>query len=169
MAEAHTARGTASAFCTNGIGRRRSRSFKRALELNPGYVQGAAWYHLFYEGFACGRWDEALRGLREVQERDQLSGYAAGVIGIGYAAAAGSMTPSAIKAPLGSDAGPVAVRETFGASTLEWAEKALALDPDAFLAVWSRQLGYQTMTDGPGHSRPRVCPWQCPADRCCPW
>ena len=124
-------------------------AFKRALELNPGYVQGAAWYHLFYEGFASGRWDEALRGLREVQERDKLSGYAAGALGIGYAAAAGSMTSSTIKAISGSAADPVAMRETFGASVLEWAEKALALDPDAFLSVWARQLGYQLMNDGP--------------------
>ena len=97
-------------------------------------MQGAAWYHLFYQGFACGRWDDALRGLHEVQERDQLSGYAAAVIAVGYAASANNALADAA---------------ITGARAIEWAENALALDPDAFLAVWSRQLAYQTLTDWP--------------------
>src|SRR5262249_17047262 len=74
LAEAHTARAVLCYFY-EWDWPAAEQSFKRALELNPGYVQGAAWYHLYYQGAACGRWDEALGGLHKVQERDQLSGY----------------------------------------------------------------------------------------------
>ena len=133
LAEAHTARGMVC-LLYEWDWEAAETSFKRALKLNPGYVQGSAWYHLFYEGFACGRWDDALRGLHEVQERDQLSGYAAAVIAVGYAASANNALADAANT---------------GARAIEWAENALALDPDAFLAVWARQLAYQTLTDWP--------------------
>jgi tetratricopeptide (TPR) repeat protein len=99
------------------------RSFLRALEVNPGYIQGAGWYGLFYLGFACGRWDEAIVVLKECWTRDNLSGYAAAVVGIAYATAFHD---------------PVAY---------EWSDRATALDPDAFLSIWLRQLAAGSMGD----------------------
>jgi serine/threonine-protein kinase len=136
LAEAHASRGLVSCtFEWDWAGA--EQAFKRALELNPGYVQGAAWYHFFFQGCACGRWDEALHGLHNVQERDQLSGYAAAMVSAGYS--------------LGSDSDytqvtPVALA---GARALEWAEKAMARDPDAFLTLWVRQMAYQSLADWP--------------------
>jgi serine/threonine-protein kinase len=136
LAEAHVARGLVCLLYEwDWAGA--EQSFKRALELNPGYVQGAAWYHLFYQGLVCGRWDEAVRGLHNMEERDQLSGYAAAVLSIAYY----YVSPDGFA--------PFAPGAMAGARALQWAEKALARDPDAFLSVWTRQLAYQALADWP--------------------
>jgi serine/threonine protein kinase len=101
------------------------RSFLRALELNPGYGQAGAWYHLFYQGFAGGRWDDAIRGLRGFQERDQLSSYLAAVTSIAYSTS------------------------SHDRASVEWAERAIALEPTAFLSGWSMQLALQAVADWP--------------------
>jgi serine/threonine-protein kinase len=101
------------------------RAFKRALELNPGYIQGGAWYHLFYQGHASGNWDQALAGLHELQQRDPLSGYLAAVISLAYGVS--SDDPAA----------------------LDWADKAMALDPEAFLSMWARQVAFHARSDWP--------------------
>lgn len=49
------------------------REFKRALELNPGYVQASSWYALLLS--AVGRSEEAIALARRVQEIDPLSAY----------------------------------------------------------------------------------------------
>ncbi|MBU6366750.1 MAG: protein kinase [Gemmatimonadetes bacterium] len=92
------------------------REFLRCLELNPGYWQGAAWYHLFYQGFASGAWSDAMAGLKRLHARDPRSGYVAAVVAICYA--------SAFAEPEG----------------LEWVDRAAEVDPDAFLTLWTRQL-----------------------------
>lgn len=99
------------------------RGFTRALELNPGYIQGAAWYYLFHHGMVSARWPEAIEGLMDIWSRDKLSAYLAGALCFAHAAASDE---------------PVA---------LEWAERALALDPDAFLSIWSRQVAYSAKGD----------------------
>jgi serine/threonine-protein kinase len=94
------------------------RGFKRALELNPGYIQAAAWYYLFHQGLASAKWPEVLDGLMEVWARDNLSGYIATIMCFAHAAA--SDKPEA----------------------LEWAERARALEPDTFLSIWAQQVAY---------------------------
>jgi serine/threonine protein kinase len=103
------------------------RSFKKALELNPGYAQGVAWYYLFNLGFAEGRWEDAANGVLALWERDSKSGYLAAVIAIGYA-------------------GPTSIRDP---RALEWAERAVHLDPTAFLSKWALQLALQAVRDLP--------------------
>jgi serine/threonine protein kinase len=88
-------------------------AFRRALELNPGYVQAIAWFNSFYLAFASGRWDEAIEGCLALQKQDTLSGYVAAAI-----------------------AGLSALRpDPRPAEALKWAERAVVLAPDAFLSV----------------------------------
>ena len=102
------------------------RSFRRALELNPGYLQGAVWYWYFYEGMLCRRWDAAIAGLLECHARDPLSGYTTAMVAI--ACAVNFRHPAA----------------------LEWADRAVALEPDAFFGLHARQLALISMEDWPG-------------------
>ncbi|MCG6954814.1 MAG: protein kinase [Gemmatimonadetes bacterium] len=120
LAESHTSRGL-FALLFEWNWEESKREFERALEINPGYIQGAGWYHLFYWGFLCGRSEAVLRGLRECWARDPLSGYAAAVVGIGLC--------------------------TFfrDREVLDWCRRAEDLDPGAFLTVWLRQLAQMSL------------------------
>jgi serine/threonine-protein kinase len=91
------------------------RSFRRALELNPTYLQASAWYGLFFLGFVSGRWDEAVDFMKGVQRNEPLSAYAAGCLTfcLGY-----------------GDRGHEAV---------EWGERACQLDSTSFLSLWALQ------------------------------
>jgi tetratricopeptide (TPR) repeat protein len=92
--------------------------FKRAMELNPAYVQAGVWYYIFYLGFACQRWGETVRGLRALQTVEPLSGYIAAVLAIClllHGEDDEAMTCSA---------------------------RAIELDPTAFLSIWTRQLAF---------------------------
>jgi len=99
------------------------RGFKRALELNPAYVQGAAWYYFFYLGFACQRWEEAQSSLLTLQAVEPLSSYIASILAFSYAA----------------DAKP---REA-----MAWSARALELEPAAFIGLWARQLALHANGD----------------------
>jgi len=99
------------------------RGFKRALELNPAYVQGAAWYYFFYLGFACQRWEEAQSSLLTLQAVEPLSSYIASILTFSYAA----------------DAKP---REA-----MAWSARALELEPAAFIGLWARQLALHANGD----------------------
>ncbi len=101
------------------------RSFLRAMELNPGYIQGVAWYHLFYRAFAGGQWNGALAALKGCHERDPRSAYLAAVVGICYSSS-------------GQDP-----------EMLRWVDLASALDPDAYLSLWGRQLALNALRDWP--------------------
>jgi serine/threonine protein kinase len=101
------------------------RAFKRSIELNPVYGQAGAWYHLFYRGFVCGEFDEALAGARECQSRDPRSGYLAGIVGQLYAT--GFHEPSAEV----------------------WVDLAAELDPDAFMTHWTRLQFLISIRDWP--------------------
>ncbi|HKE92006.1 MAG TPA: protein kinase [Gemmatimonadales bacterium] len=122
LAEAHTARGL-QALLFEWDWATAEQSFRKALELNPGYIQATAWYELFYHGFACGRWSEALVALKECQARDPRSAYVATIVAICYA---------------GYSSDPEMER---------WIELAEQLDPDAFLTLWARQLVMTSMLD----------------------
>ena len=56
------------------------REWKRAIELNPNYVQAHCWYGLFYLLWVCGRADESHRVLQDALRVDPLSGYAQVII-----------------------------------------------------------------------------------------
>ncbi len=101
------------------------RAFKRGMALNPGSAHGGTWYHLFYIGWFGGGTAEAVLGMRELLAKDPLSGYLAGMLSILLASA---LDPTA----------------------LEWADQALALDPDAFLPRFARQLALASAEDWDG-------------------
>ena len=122
LAEAHSARGL-QALLFEWDWPTAERSFLKALELNPGYVQAAAWFHLFYRGFACGRWTDVVVALQEWAARDPRSAYLAAVLAIAYA---GHSTDSEME---------------------RWIRRAEELDPDAFLTLWARQLTTSAMQD----------------------
>ena len=94
---------------------RAERGFLRGLQINPAYVQAHAWYNLFYQGFICGRWDEAIAGMRGAQRNEPLSAYMSACVAfsIGY----GRRAPEAI----------------------EWGRAACKLDPTSFIGCWALQ------------------------------
>jgi tetratricopeptide (TPR) repeat protein len=123
LAEAHTARAL-QALLFEWDWPNAERSFKRALELNPGYSQASAWYNLFYRGFACGQWAGALADLKETYDRDPRSAYNAAIMAICHACF--NSTDPAME---------------------DWVERAEELDRDAFLTVWARQLAMNSLRD----------------------
>jgi serine/threonine-protein kinase len=52
------------------------REWKRAIELNPNYVQAQCWYGLFFLLWVAGRADDSYRVLHAARRIDPLSGYA---------------------------------------------------------------------------------------------
>jgi tetratricopeptide (TPR) repeat protein len=125
LAEAHSARAMVSLVFDWDFDAA-EQGFKKALELNPGYIQGAGWYYLFYVGFASNRWDEALDGLRNLEKREPLSAYIAGILATG--GSAGGADPD---------------------EALRWAQRALELEPNSFLSLWARQLAHYRSQDWP--------------------
>ena len=101
------------------------RAFKRGMALNAGSAQSGTWYYLFFLSWFGGRTAEGIAGMRDLLSRDVLSGYLAGMLSI----------------LLTSASDP---------TTVEWAERALALDPDAFLSRFVYQLALQAVADWPG-------------------
>ena len=93
-------------------------AFRRALELNPRYVQARAWYGFFYLQMVAGRFEEGVAELRRCVEIDPLSGYNTAVL----AAALGL-------------AG-------YQEEAIEQGVKATELDPDAFVTRWILQVVY---------------------------
>jgi serine/threonine-protein kinase len=91
------------------------RSFTRALEINPAYVQAAAWHGLFYVGFVRGRRTDAVDRMLALQKAEPLSAYVAGCVS--YA-----MT----------DCGR-------GTEAVRWGETACRLDPTSYLSLWAYQ------------------------------
>jgi serine/threonine protein kinase/tetratricopeptide (TPR) repeat protein len=125
LGEAHSARAMVSLLFDWDFDAA-ERGFKRGMELNPGYIQGAGWYCLFYLGFASNRWDEAIHGLLAIEKREPLSGYIAGILATGTSAGGGDPEQA-----------------------MRWADRAIELEPDAFLSLWARQLAYYRRKDWP--------------------
>ena len=94
------------------------RAFRRALELNPQYVQARSWYGVFYLQFVAGRFEEGQAELRRCGEIDPLSSYNAAVLGVGLGLAG------------------------YHKEAIDQAVKATELDPDAFFPRWTLQLVY---------------------------
>ena len=93
-------------------------AFRRALELNPQYVQARAWYGLFYLQCVAGRFEEGVAEMRRCVEIDPLSGYNAGVLALvlGFAG--------------------------YHEEAIDQGVKATELDPDAFITRWTLQVVY---------------------------
>ena len=115
VAEAHCALGIATLMFESEDRERTARAFQRGMELNAGSTQGATWYYLFYLAFTGGHLAEGVAGLKELYARDGLSSYLCGMLAILEAA---ERNPEA----------------------LDWAARALSLDPDAFLSHFSHQV-----------------------------
>jgi len=114
LAESHSAAAQV-ALLFDWDWRQTERSFRRAIELSPGYAQAAAWYALFYLGFVSWRWDAAVEVGRELQRGEPLSAYVNSIVSCCY---------------------------SYGTQPdegLEWALRASALDPTAFITRWSVQ------------------------------
>jgi eukaryotic-like serine/threonine-protein kinase len=116
LGEAHSARAMVSLFFEWDF-EAAERGFKRAMELNPGYIQGACWYYFQYLGFAALRWEEAIEGTLGLQQREPQSGYIAAVLANSYSVSGGDPEQA-----------------------VRWADKAVELEPKAFLSLWARQL-----------------------------
>src|SRR5262249_6157438 len=114
LAESHNAMAEVS-LLFDWDWRQTEQSFKRALQINPHYLQSAVWYGLFYVGFVCGRYEDAVDHLLAIQKAEPLSAYAAACVAYGMA-----------------DSGR-------GAEAVRWGETACRLDPTSYLSLWSYQ------------------------------
>ena len=85
LAEAHTALGFAYSLCDWGYWPNAEREFRRALELNPRYVQGLLWYGVWHLEGVCGRFEEGITYAKQAVECDPLSGYATANLAAAYA------------------------------------------------------------------------------------
>ncbi|MDO8502934.1 MAG: hypothetical protein Q7S20_13955 [Gemmatimonadaceae bacterium] len=124
LAESHCARAIQLLMCEWNW-TESERAFKRSMQLNPGYPQSGAWYHMMYQGFVCGASDDALAGVKAYQLRDQRSAYlttmVAQIYGFGFS------EPSAEV----------------------WVDRAVAMAPDAFYPLWARQVYLASIRDWP--------------------
>jgi len=75
LAEAHSALACASLLYERNY-ELAEREFQRALELNPNYPQGRAWYALFFLDWVSARHVEAHEQALRLVQIDPLSGYA---------------------------------------------------------------------------------------------
>jgi len=113
LAEAHTALAMA---CLMGTWDKTEaeREFLQALELNPRYAQARGWYAVFYLQ-TSGRYVEGIAQARMAEQSDPLSAYASAIYGLACGIAGNF-----------AEATPACAR-------------AVALDPDSYLAHWSQQ------------------------------
>jgi serine/threonine-protein kinase len=74
LAEAHNALACATLLWERDYATA-EREFRRAIELNPGYVQARAWYGLFYLHWIAGKVEEGEEQIARGLEVDPLSGY----------------------------------------------------------------------------------------------
>jgi tetratricopeptide (TPR) repeat protein len=91
---------------------RAEQEFRRAIELNPRYPQGRAWYGLWFLQWVAGRTSEARVELARMLELEPLSGYAHVILSM-------------------SDYSSGRTAEAVDHSRL-----SIELDPDSFLAHW---------------------------------
>ncbi len=61
------------------------RQYRRALELNPRYVQGLLWYGVWYLEGVCGRFEEGIKYAKQAVECDPLSSFAIASLAVAYA------------------------------------------------------------------------------------
>ncbi|MBI1810210.1 MAG: protein kinase [Gemmatimonadetes bacterium] len=112
LAEAHSALACASMMWERDYDLA-GREFRRAMELNPNYAQGRAWYGLWYLHWVMGRTAEAREVITRLCEIDPLSGYAHAILGFL------DLTSDRI------------------AESVEELRRAIELDPASYLAHWA--------------------------------
>jgi tetratricopeptide (TPR) repeat protein len=95
LAEAHTALAFAYNFC-DWDWSSAEREFRRALELNPRYVQALDWYGVWYGAAVGGRFEEGVAHAKQAVEFDPLSGYATATLALAYAFAGRSAEALAV-------------------------------------------------------------------------
>jgi non-specific serine/threonine protein kinase len=95
------------------------REFLRALELNPSYPQGRAWYGLFFLQWVAGRDQEARAELLRLFQVDPLSGYANVILAFSDFS---SGRPS---------------------EAVDHARRGVELDPNSYVALWSLMVSLQ--------------------------
>jgi len=111
LAEAHNAFACATLLYTLDY-ELAEREFRRALELNPNYVQARAWFGLFCLHWVGGRESEAREVLLRTVQLDPLSAYANVIAGF-----------DAISSGRISEA-------------VEHGRRGVELDPKSYLALW---------------------------------
>jgi serine/threonine-protein kinase len=114
LAEAHNAQAQVS-LLFDWDWTRTQREFRRALELDPNYLQATAWYGLFYLGVACGRWGEAIELFEAAAQKEPLSAYA--MSGLALSRGYGGQVKESVRT----------------------AERAVQLDRSSFTALWALQ------------------------------
>jgi TolB-like protein/cytochrome c-type biogenesis protein CcmH/NrfG len=119
LAEAHSALATATLLYELNF-ELAEKEFRRALELNPSYPQGRAWYGLFFLHWTAGRVQEAHEELLRVVQIDPLSGYANIILSFLYVSS-----------------GRVA-------EAVEQARRGVELDSNSYLANWSLMVALHT-------------------------
>jgi len=92
------------------------REFVRALELNPRYIQARDWYALFYLQLSDARLEEGVTQAKLALESDPLSAYAHALFG--FICCIAGRYPEGLQA----------------------CERAVALDPESFLARWTHHM-----------------------------
>ena len=97
--------------------------FQRALELNPNYPQGRAWYGLFFLHWVLGREQEGRDELLRLLQVDPLSGYANVICSF-----------SAVSSGRWSEA-------------VEHGRRGVQLDPNSYLAQWSLAVALQYVAE----------------------
>ena len=134
LPEAHAARGLFEmVFEWNW--KRAEEHLSRGYALDPSYVQGTAWYAVFFLGQLCGEWLAALALMEQLVARDPLSAYVQGM----YGAALGLGT--------GTPAGLAAAR------------RACELDPDAFVSWYAAVIAWSGTNDAVGMRRTAETAW----------
>jgi serine/threonine protein kinase/tetratricopeptide (TPR) repeat protein len=94
-------------------------SFRRCLELNPGYTQGRCWYALFQLQWVEGRVGEGLSAAQRALEADPLSPYATSIVAMTY------------------------LSTSQPAHALEYGRRCKEMDPDSLLTQWVHGLTAQ--------------------------
>ena len=118
LAEAHNAFACAS-LLTNREYELAEQEFRRALELNPHYVQARAWFGLFLLQWVAGRDRDAREEMERMVELDPLSAYA-NVIFCFAAVSSGNI-----------------------AEAVKHGQRGVELDPKSYLAQWSYAVALQ--------------------------
>ncbi|MBY0491870.1 MAG: protein kinase [Gemmatimonadaceae bacterium] len=98
-------------------------AFQQAMALDRNYLQSGMWYWQFLRAHMYGEWDRAVAAMIAIVERDPQSAIIAGAVAVLLGTA----------------------RQ--GDEALRWVERAAALDANAFLTHFGRQVAHLARRD----------------------